>query len=159
MMIHQLNAKRQSYCHACVTIQAVLLLATSCARAATPGRLPAGGEIPIPVIQGRGHISPVVGRTIVTTGIVTAVASNGFYLQDRAGDRDDTTSDGLYVFTSQRPVVSVGDEVRVAGPVVEFIPGGPATGNLSGTQIAAPTTTEILSRRRPFRRALPADSR
>jgi predicted extracellular nuclease len=150
MMIHQVNAKRQAYCHACVTIQAVLLLATSCARAATPGRPAAGDEVPIPVIQGRGHFSPVLGRTIVTTGIVTAVGNSGFYLQDRAGDRDDTTSDGLFVFTSQRPVVSVGDEVRVAGPVAEFIPGGPATGNLSGTQIAAPTSIEILSRRQPL---------
>jgi predicted extracellular nuclease len=87
---------------------------------------------------------------VVTTGVVTAVADNGFYLQDPVGDRNNATSDGLFVFSSQRPVISVGDEIRVAGPVAEFIPGGGATGNLSSTQIAAPTTIELLAQRRPL---------
>jgi predicted extracellular nuclease len=132
----------------------LLPLIAGCAAPATPGPAPGGGEISIPAIQGRGHISPVVGRAVITTGIVTAVAGNGFYLQDRAGDRHDATSDGLFVFTSGRPAVVPGDEVRVAGPVVEFIPGGAATGNLSSTQIAAPTATEVLSKRRTLPRPI-----
>jgi predicted extracellular nuclease len=130
----------------------LLLPGLSCARSATPRPAPGNDEIRIPAIQGRGHVSPAVGRAVVTTGVVTAVAGNGFYLQDRAGDGDDATSDGLFVFTSERPAVVVGDELRVAGPVAEFIPGGAATGNLSNTQIAAPTTIEILSKRRPLPR-------
>lgn len=126
----------------------LLLVATSCARSGSPAPPSAGGETSIPVIQGRGHISPVVGREVVTSGIVTAVARDGFYLQAPAGDRDEATSDALFVFTSQRPSVMVGDDIRVTGPVAEFIPGGAASGNLSTTQIAAPTAVEVRAKAR-----------
>ena len=41
---------------------------------------------PIYEIQGEGHISPFLGATVTTSGIVTAVDSNGFYVQDPTGD-------------------------------------------------------------------------
>ncbi len=91
----------------------------------------------IPEIQGPGHLSGFVDETVTTTGVVTAVGGNGFYVQDPEGDGDDNTSDGLFVFTNEAPIVSVGDDISLTGSVSEFIPGGASTGNLSITQITA----------------------
>jgi predicted extracellular nuclease len=102
-------------------------------------------EASIPEIQGAGHISPLVGQTVTTSGIVTALDSNGFYVQDPVGDGDVNTSDGIFVFTGGAPSVAVGDEVELTGEPSEFIPGGAATGNLSITQLAFPDTTVFSS--------------
>jgi predicted extracellular nuclease len=101
----------------------------------------------IPVIQGAGHTSALLGAVVTTEGIVTAVDSNGYYLQDAAGDGDIATSDAVFVFTSSRPAVAVGDAVRVTGTVAEFFPGGAAGGNLSTTQITATAagSSQVLS--------------
>ena len=88
-------------------------------------------------IQGRDHVSPLVGTEVAVSGIVTATLSNGFYLQDPLGDGDPATSEGIFVFTRETPSVAIGDGVAVGGTVAEFIPGGPETGNLSTTQISA----------------------
>ncbi len=90
----------------------------------------------IPQIQGAGHQSAYAGQTVITTGIVTALDSNGFYLQDPNGDGDVATSDGIFVFTSSAPSVAVGDFAVVTGDVAEFLPGGNAT-NLTVTQLVA----------------------
>ncbi len=88
-------------------------------------------------IQGEGHTSAFVGQTVVTQGIVTAVDSNGFYIQD-LGDGNSRTSDALFVFTSTAPEFLVGDAVTVRGAVSEFRAG---TGGLTVTQIISPTVT------------------
>ncbi|MGK7920159.1 MAG: lamin tail domain-containing protein, partial [Trichodesmium sp.] len=100
---------------------------------------------PIYDIQGAGHTSALEGQTVTTRGIVTAVDSNGFYLQDAAGDGNDATSDALFVFTSSAPGVTVGDELQVDGTVSEFTPGGTSSRNLSTTQISSPTITNLSS--------------
>lgn len=74
----------------------------------------------IPEIQGAGFTSEFVGRRVITTGVVTALASNGFYIQDAAGDGNDATSDGIFVFTGSAPTVAVNDQVNVSGTVDEF---------------------------------------
>ena len=66
-------------------------------------------------IQGEAHRSAYDGQPVITTGIVTAVASNGFYLQDPAGDGNSRTSDAIFVFTGSAPTVAVGDAVQVSG--------------------------------------------
>ena len=118
---------------------------------------------PISEIQGEGHVSEFVladgqstidffdtlpastfsieGDAVTTTGIVTAVDSNGFYLQDPTGDGNDNTSDALFVFTSSAPTVVVGDAVQVSGTVAEFFPGRTSSRNLPTTQIVDPTIT------------------
>ena len=96
-------------------------------------------------IQGTSHTSPLIGQAIVTTGIVTAVDSDGFYLQDATGDEDIATSDAIFVFTDSAPGVSVGDELQVEGTVSESFPGGEGTGNLSRTQISGSPTITTLS--------------
>jgi predicted extracellular nuclease len=96
-------------------------------------------------IQGAAHKSLLLGQNVVTTGIVTAVSSNGFYLQDPVGDGDIATSDALFVFTSSAPAVVVGDSLSVTGAVAEFYPGGFGSGNLSTTEITGPTITVVPS--------------
>lgn len=75
---------------------------------------------PIGAIQGSGGVSPRIGETVSTGGIVTLVTNNGFFLQDPVGDGDPATSDGLYVFTSTAPTVMVGQRIRLKGTVAEF---------------------------------------
>jgi predicted extracellular nuclease len=101
-------------------------------------------EAPIFVIQGSSHVSPKAGTKVVTTGVVTAVGFNGFYLQDPNGDGEVATSDAIFVFTSTSPTVAAGQGLRVTGLVSEFVPGGFATGNLSTTQLSRASTTDPL---------------
>lgn len=108
------------------------------------GAAQAQPTIPIYDIQGAGHISPFAGQTVTTTGVVTAVAFNGYYVQDPVGDGNDATSDGLFVFkTGSKP--NVGDLVQLTDTVTEFIPGGAATGNLSTTEMSFPSITVLSS--------------
>lgn len=98
----------------------------------------AGAATPIASIQGSGHLSPLTGQAVQTAGIVTAIRANGFYLQDPIGDSDVATSEGIFVFTSSAPTVSVGDSLTVTGTVSEFRPGGAASVNLTVTQLSGP---------------------
>ena len=113
---------------------------------------------PIYEIQGAAQTSPFVevdfdnlpedtlsitGETVTSTGVVTAVDSNGFYLQDPVGDGDIATSDAIFVFTSSDPDVTVGDALEVTGTVSEFFPGDTDTGNLPTTQISSPDITVV----------------
>ncbi len=97
-------------------------------------------------IQGPGDTSPVVGKLVSTTGIVTAVVSNGFFIQnpDNAVDADPNTSEGVFVFTSSRPAAPavVGNLVQVTGTVAEFIPSSDPN-SPSSTEIQGPSTTLI----------------
>lgn len=114
--------------------------------AANESEPPDNSEVtPIYQIQGAALTSPLEGESVTTTGIVTAVDSNGFYLQDPDGDGNIATSDALFVFTSDAPGVSVGDELQVSGTVSEFFPGGEGTRNLSTTQISGSPTIEVVS--------------
>jgi VCBS repeat-containing protein len=92
-------------------------------------------------IQGEGHASPYVGQPVTTTGIVTGVVGNGFYLQDPTGDGNSRTSDGIFVFTSSAPTVAVGDAVSVTGSPAEFVPGADS---LSITELI-PTSITVQS--------------
>ena len=90
---------------------------------------------PVPLtimqIQGAGHQSAYVGQPVTTTGIVTAVDTTGYFLQDAAGDANANTSDAVFVFTGTAPAVAVGDAVSVSGSVAEFVSGA----GLSVTQL------------------------
>jgi predicted extracellular nuclease len=97
----------------------------------------------ISTIQGTGHISPLVGQTVTTTGIVIAVDTNGsrgFYIQDPNGDGNAATSDGIFVFRPSGALPTVGHAVRVTGTVTEFVPGSAATGSLSTTEPSSVTS-------------------
>ena len=95
-------------------------------------------------IQGNGLNSPLVNTTVTTSGVVTAIRSNGFYFQmPSPGDGDPTTSDGVFVFTSSAPGTnaSIGNSVCVTGMVQEFTPD---VGYGTITEIAGtPTVTQL----------------
>ncbi|MET0937673.1 MAG: lamin tail domain-containing protein [Gaiellaceae bacterium] len=104
------------------------------------------GSVAIHDVQGASHISPYAGRAVITEGIVTArrlTSGLGFYIEDPTPDADDATSEGLFVFTSGTPAVSVGDEVRVLGLVTEFRAGGSASANLTTTELTSPSVTTL----------------
>ncbi|WP_293933894.1 lamin tail domain-containing protein [Iodobacter sp.] len=88
-------------------------------------------------IQGHAHRSPLENTMVSNVpGVVTLLASNGFYLQDPLPDNDPLTSEGIFVFVGSAPTVVVGDSVLVSGTVSEFRPGGTGgTNNLTTTQI------------------------
>jgi predicted extracellular nuclease/2',3'-cyclic-nucleotide 2'-phosphodiesterase (5'-nucleotidase family) len=106
-------------------------------------------------IQGAGHTSPLVGQTVTAVpGIVTAVDSNGFYLQAPNPDADIATSEAVFVFTGSAPTVNVGDSITVSGAVSEFTPGGASSGNLSTTQIGSNPVITVLSSNNPLPAAI-----
>jgi predicted extracellular nuclease len=98
---------------------------------------------PIYDIQGEGHVSPEAGNDVVTHGVITAIGFQALYVQDPNGDGNDATSDAIFVFDFSWFLRNVGDCVELDGSVSEFIGGGAATGNLSTTQMFAPSITVI----------------
>jgi predicted extracellular nuclease len=91
-------------------------------------------------LQGNGGSSPIVGQTVTVVGVVTAVTSDGFFIQeeDVDVDADPATSEGVFVATSSAASPSVGCQCSVTGTVTEFVP---STDLLQPpeTQITAPT--------------------
>ena len=84
--------------------------------------------------------------TIPPTGVVTAVRSNGFYLQDPNPDADPATSEAIFVFTGSAQV-AVGDALQVAGRVSEF---RSDTVGLTTTELTAPLTVSVISKGNPL---------
>ena len=77
-------------------------------------------------IQGLAHQSTQAGNPVTTpNNVVTAVKHNGFWIQtpESRADVDTSTSNGIFVFTSSSPAVTVGDLVDVTGLVSEYRPG------------------------------------
>ncbi|MEY2883062.1 MAG: hypothetical protein RL490_786, partial [Pseudomonadota bacterium] len=103
--------------------------------------------VAINAIQGAAHVSPLVGQVVTTRGIVTAVDTNGFYIQaaDADVDGNDATSEAILVFTGTAPAVALGDRVQISGTVTEFVPGGASSGNLSTTQLTGPSVSVLSS--------------
>ncbi|MFU8771362.1 MAG: ExeM/NucH family extracellular endonuclease, partial [Anaerolineales bacterium] len=85
---------------------------------------------PIYDIQGNGNVSPLIGQTLATEGVVVGDFSgpdrlNGFFIQDPIGDGDDLTSDGIFVYLPpanpfHTTPVSEGDLIRLHAQVGEF---------------------------------------
>ncbi|OYW15311.1 MAG: hypothetical protein B7Y82_03095 [Sphingomonadales bacterium 32-65-25] len=95
-------------------------------------------------IQGLGHTSAFVGQVVQTEGVVTAIDTNGYYIQSALGTADGNaaTSDGIFVFTSSAPAVTLGSLLRVTATVSEFRPGGD-TRNLTITQLTSPSALNL----------------
>jgi predicted extracellular nuclease len=100
--------------------------------------------ITIGEVQGLGHRSAYVNTKVRTEGVVTAVDSNGFYIQSASGasDGDIRTSDGIFVFTGVAPGVTKGELLRIDATVSEFRPGND-TRNLTITQLTTPTIAKL----------------
>ena len=90
----------------------------------------------IPEIQGHSHYSPLAGRAVRSSGVVTSVTGTALTVQDTRGDGDPATSDALMLPADTTFPVSVGDVVAFSGTVEERVPGGERTFNLSLTTVA-----------------------
>ena len=66
-------------------------------------------------IQGEQASSPYLDQTVTTSGIVTAVAPDGFFIQDGEGGWS-----GLYVYDPSGTAPDPGDEVSVSATVDEY---------------------------------------
>ncbi|SNS31135.1 5'-nucleotidase C-terminal domain-containing protein [Tropicimonas sediminicola] len=101
-------------------------------------------ELTISEIQGSGLTSDYDGEVVRTTGIVTAVSANGYYLQSAVGDGDDATSDAIYVFDFSHGL-SVGDEIEIVASVTEYVPGGASSGNQPTTELVDVQEISVLA--------------
>ncbi|MBW8740287.1 MAG: endonuclease/exonuclease/phosphatase [Streptomyces turgidiscabies] len=132
---------------------AALTVAAVCSTVATMVVVPSAAHadtVRIHDIQGTTRLSPLAGQKVtdvagIVTGVRTFGSSRGFWIEDTAPDADPATSEGVFVFTSSKPTVAVGDAVTVTGTVSEFVPGGAAGGNQSVTEIVKPTVTVVSS--------------
>ncbi|WP_260929415.1 Calx-beta domain-containing protein [Novosphingobium sp. 9] len=97
-------------------------------------------ELAIYQIQGAGHTSAYVDQTVTTTGIVTAISDDSFWIQDPTSHRETGASDAIQVYVGSAPTVAIGDAVSVSGVVDEY---QPATGSLTVTEIASSDVTVI----------------
>ena len=95
-------------------------------------------------IQGIGNTSPFNGNIVTTSGIVTGIKSNGFFLQMPVGDVNTNTSDGIFVFTAGVPPLSVivGNSLCVTGTVSEFVSAADPNG-LAQTELTFVTITHL----------------
>lgn len=108
---------------------------------------PVGTPVAIYTIQGSGAQSPLKDQTVSTRGIVTHVTSTGFYLQDKLGDGNNASSDGIFVYTAAANSAQVGQEISLTAKVSEFIAGAssPAAQARPITQLITPTSITVLS--------------
>jgi predicted extracellular nuclease len=113
----------------------------------------ASGLTPISAIQGSTcgtpncvTTSPLMGQVVTAQGVVTALRSNGFFIQtpDASVDSDPNTSEGVFVFTSSAPPAAavVGNVVNVTGTVSEFSP-STDLGSPPETELTGPTVSII----------------
>lgn len=106
-------------------------------------------------IQGEAHISPLCGKTVKTVpGIVTGIRYSkkkpvGFYMQDKDGDGNTRTSDGMYVHCGVKNVphsLTIGDAVTVTGTVIEYVytpKNAKRPDQLSTTQITIASSQDV----------------
>lgn len=99
-----------------------------------------GSTVSIAAIQGDGSTSPYVNQSVSTTGVVTLVMNNGFFMQSLVEDGNDATSDGILVYTGSAPTVSVGQAISLTATVKEY-----NTGASTNATTAAHTVTELTS--------------
>ncbi|MBT2410027.1 endonuclease/exonuclease/phosphatase family protein [Streptomyces sp. ISL-12] len=131
---------------------AALTVAAVCSAASTVVLVPSAHAASVRVhdVQGTTRLSPYAGQQVtdvagIVTGTRTYGSSKGFWIQDPSPDADPATSEGIFVFTSSTPKVTVGDAVTVSGTVSEYVPGGTSSGNQSLTEITRPTVTVVSS--------------
>jgi hypothetical protein len=91
-----------------------------------------------PIATLQGNRSTYVGTTIQTTGVVTTLLYNGFFIQTPSANPGSTgVAEGINVFTSSAPTVHVGDIVTVTGKAQLF----PTPSVTPALEIASPAVT------------------
>jgi DNA/RNA endonuclease YhcR with UshA esterase domain len=77
--------------------------------------LASAGDLSISDIQGEQNASPYEGQIVSSTGIVTADAEYGFFIQDASGPWN-----GIWIFDFGNNSINRGDQVEVSGMVEEY---------------------------------------
>jgi uncharacterized protein len=107
---------------------------------------PPPSVVAIHTVQGASAPSAYAGQSVSVVGVVTALRSNGFFLQtsDAEVDSDPQTSEAIFVFTgSPTPALAVvGNQLMVSGLVSEFQPSG---SRLTVTELGTPLSYTLLS--------------
>ncbi|KAF5389309.1 hypothetical protein D9757_003448 [Collybiopsis confluens] len=97
-------------------------------------------------VQGIAFQSPFAGKTVSNvTGVVTAKASDGFYISGPASS-DVRASNGLFIFSETASILSkvaVGDMVSITGTVSEFRSSS-SPNDLTSTEITSPTAANVV---------------
>lgn len=128
------------------------LLLAACATSSPTAPQPESPASPrIHTIQGSGHRSPFEGKRVeAVEGVVTAVLATGrvpgFWMQDARPDRDDATSEAIFVLTKGMTVdVVVGDAVKVSGTVAEAgFPGALTTTEITNPEVVTLSRANAL---------------
>ena len=122
---------------------------------------------PIHDVQGSGAATPLDGREVMVRAVVVGDVQpgdgddadlGGFFLQEEDGDadNDDSTSEGLFVFTGNAsvpvPDVAVGDVVTVTGTAGEF------SGGTQLSRVSAVAVTGTAPLPAPVSVTLPLES-
>jgi len=111
---------------------------SACAAAGIAGVLtacegPGAGEVlarcptdttPIAAVQGAGFTSPLAGRTVTVTGVISLVSDDGLYIESLAPDSDPRTAEGLFLAAGPARAESAtalqpGQRVKARGRVAE----------------------------------------
>ena len=75
-------------------------------------------------INGVGYYSPYAGASVTTTGVVTAIDTNGsigFWVQQASKDKDSIGSTGIFVYAGKTATLpTVGETVTITGTVTNY---------------------------------------
>lgn len=99
-------------------------------------------------INGNRFLSPFNGQTVTgVRGLVTAKGPDGFWIRSTTPDRDDRTSESIFVFgRTALANVTTGDIITLNGRVIEFRPNTAAgRGYLFLTQMDRPSNISVVS--------------
>jgi len=104
----------------------------------------AASALTISEINGPNYLSPYAGQTVSNvTGVVTAKGPNGIFLRSTTPDRDDRTSESIYLFgRTFGQNLTVGDTIVFGGKVEEYRSN---KDYVYLTEITAPVLEEKLS--------------
>jgi hypothetical protein len=92
------------------------------------------------IVMLQSNRSTYVGQKISTTGVVTSLLYNAFFIQMPSSTPGSSgVAEGLNVFTSNAPTVHVGDNVTVVG-TLQYFP-APNASVTPAIEIAGPTVT------------------
>ena len=119
---------------------------------------PPSGMTPISEIQGTGSESAFEGQTVTVSGVVTGDFQDndadptrnlgGYFIQQENPDTDPLSSEGLFVFEGNTPVIDidVGDRVEVTGTVGEHFGEtqiGATSVSVTGRGVIQPTEVNL----------------
>lgn len=105
---------------------------------------PLAAAMTIAEINGNKFISPFSGQAVANvTGLLVAKGPNGIWIRSTAPDNDQTTSEGIYVFSDTAGSnLTVGDIISLDGMVAEYRSND---NHLYLTELTSPRNIQLLS--------------